>query len=186
MVYMSPATFWGSQTASHWHYQVHCSAWALRSYSHCLCLHLRIAHACGTIPRLLSGIVLRSRPFSVKVRIHTDLARLRSEPRRIQRLLKMNNKLPNWLLLQRKTYACKAGTKLTFWKCMLTLLFLQDLYLLNSSIGFVLPWSKIQNLLGRSSHLQYVWTISISIGYLFHVAASRQKKNIKIGEFFSR
>lgn len=36
MFYMSPATFQSSQTASHWHYQVHCSASALRSYSHCL------------------------------------------------------------------------------------------------------------------------------------------------------
>lgn len=36
MFYMSPATFRSSQTASHWHYQGHCSASALRSYSHCL------------------------------------------------------------------------------------------------------------------------------------------------------
>lgn len=36
MFCMSPATFRGSQTASHWHCQVHCSALALRSYSHCL------------------------------------------------------------------------------------------------------------------------------------------------------
>lgn len=48
MVYMSPATFQGSQTASHWHYQVHCSAWSLRKYSHCLCLRLKIAQTCGT------------------------------------------------------------------------------------------------------------------------------------------
>lgn len=36
MLYRPPATFQGSQIASHWHYQVHCPASALRRYSHCL------------------------------------------------------------------------------------------------------------------------------------------------------
>lgn len=62
MVYMPPATFRGSQTASCWHYQVHCSAWALRRYSHCLCLHLKMAQGCGTIPKLLSGFSWKAGP----------------------------------------------------------------------------------------------------------------------------
>lgn len=43
------------------------------------------------------------------------------------------------------------------------------IHFLTSSAGFVLPWNKTQNSVGRSSHLQDVWTISITIGYLFFV-----------------
>lgn len=141
------------------------------------CLHLHMAAIWGSTPRLPSGILPEIRPFRVGVLKHTYTG-LRSVPRTQHHLLKMNTTLPSWLLLWQKTYACKAGTKIILLK-MHGPRSSPQIYLFISFTGCMVPWNKTQNSSGRSP-LQYVQTISVTIGHLFLTTARRWKSNMKI------